>query len=145
MALQTARSVNHYVNQVTFGFTAAQLMTPEDALKLARQVSELHEEPAARNQGSQGEKPEDSALGTADEATLQPPPFLHGREIADANRVINLIASGRNPFADEPFDKLRPEHRDAVLQALCIIAAALAETVRRPILEPGSSATRVSN
>ena len=56
----------------------------------------------------------------------------------DAIRVISQIATGRNPFSDEPFEKLRPEQRDTVLQALCVVIASLADG---PEMKPPKPAT----
>ena len=54
------------------------------------------------------------------------PLFIHDKEFRDAVRAVTLTAAGRNPFSSEPFEKLRPEHRDSVLQALCIVSSSLA-------------------
>lgn len=35
------------------------------------------------------------------------PPYLHDKELEQAVRVISLVATGRNPFSDEPFETLR--------------------------------------
>lgn len=95
-------------------------MTPEDSFKLATNVAEDRTKPD-RNLGKPAET---TAIDPS--VNLPPAPFLHHRELEDAVRTINLIASGRNPFSNEPFEKLRPEHRDTVLQALCVLGAALA-------------------
>lgn len=110
------------------------MTTPEDAPKLARQTGE---------EGGGLKAPPQTSVPKAEPDTssaLEAPPFLHEREINDAVRVVNLIASGRNPFSDEPFEKLRPDQRDTVLQALCVVVAALAQaeriTVPVPKLKP---------
>ena len=56
------------------------------------------------------------------------PPYLHEKEVQDSVRVVSLIAAGRNPFSTEPFDKLRPEQKESILQALCIVVSALANS-----------------
>ena len=70
----------------------------------------------------------DSPATSGSDAAVPPlkaPPFLHGREVSDALRVVNLVAAGRNPYADEPFGDLSPEHRDALLSALSVLVSAL--------------------
>ena len=77
------------------------MTTPEEALKLARQAIEEGDVAKATPETSTASKAETSTTDAA--AVLEAPPFLHEREISDALRVVNLIASGRNPFSDEPF------------------------------------------
>lgn len=69
---------------------------------------------------------------------LESPVFLHDKEVEDAVRVVTLIASGRNPFSDQPFDKLRPEQKDTIMQALCVVISALADKAKQstPVAQP---------
>lgn len=63
---------------------------------------------------------------SSDTINVKRPAYLHEKEVQDAIRVVSLIAAGRNPFSEEPFDKLRPDQKDSVLQALCIVVSAMA-------------------
>jgi DNA-binding NtrC family response regulator len=67
------------------------------------------------------------------------PPYLHEKELADAIRAISLTASGRNPFSDEPFEKLRTEQRDSILQASCVVVSSLAYRNPLPTAESQSN------
>ena len=98
-------------------------MTPEDALKLARQVADEHTEANAVAQSPNDVQTEFARSETADWMPVGPHPFLHDREMRDAVRIVNRVASGRNPFSDHPFEELRQEHRDLVLQALCVVVS----------------------
>lgn len=118
----------------TFDLIIHAMTTPEDALKLPRQALEAGDAPKSTTETSTTSKSETSTTDAA--AVLEAPPFLHEREISDAIRVVNLIASGRNPFSDEPFEKLRPDQRDAVLQALCVTVSALVQTERIAVPTP---------
>ena len=110
------------------------MTTPEDTLKLARQALEAGDAPKSTTETSTTSTSETPTTDAA--AVLEAPPFLHEREISDAIRVVNLIASGRNPFSDEPFEKVRPDQRDAVLQALCVTVSALVQTERTAVPAP---------
>lgn len=75
--------------------------------------------------------PEDTLDSTADSAgvpKMDHPVFLHEKEVQGAIRAVSLVAAGRNPFSPEPFDKLRPEQRDSILRALCIVISSLAHS-----------------
>lgn len=118
-------------------------MTPEDALKLARKVADEREAPMVAPQAPVDSNAEPSDSDATYEALLEPPQFLHDREIQDAIRVLTLIASGRNPFSEEPFEKLRPEHRDSVLEALCVIVVTLAQRRLAPLPVSDSKAPSI--
>lgn len=76
----------------------------------------------------------DEAAGSNGRGDLkvERPPYLHEKEVQDAIRVVSLTAAGRNPFSQEPYEKLRPEQRDSILQALCIVISALANRGQQP-------------
>lgn len=82
----------------------------------------------------------DDASGSkdSDQLRLERPAYLHEKEVQDAIRVISLIATGRNPFSQEPFEKLQPDQKDSILQALCIVISALANRDQPQALEEKS-------
>ena len=111
-------------------------MTREETLKLTPQLAKENERLTAAPQTSATPNDEQAIPEASPESVLTSSPFLHHREVSDAIRAVNLIASGRNPFSDEPFENLRPQQRDSVLQALCVIVSALAEAERMPAPAP---------
>jgi len=76
------------------------------------------------------------AVGVNATPDIKAPPFLHEKEISDAFRAVNLIATGRNPFTNEPFENLRPEHLASVLQAVCVLVAAISQAEHKPVPMP---------
>jgi transcriptional regulator of acetoin/glycerol metabolism len=105
-----------------------QSMTPNDLLKLAREVADEHEKTTAAPEAPADSRIEPSDPGTSYDALPEPPIFLRDREVREAIRVVNFIASGRNPFSSELFEKLRPEQHESVLQAVCLIVVTLVQT-----------------
>lgn len=105
-------------------------MNSEDTIKLAVQYAEEYKEPPATRQTATSPEKESSNLDSGEESILTTPPFLHDLEISEAIRIVNLIASGRNAFSNEPFEKLRSEHHETALRAVCAVISALAQTTR---------------
>lgn len=103
---------------------------PEDAVRLAKQLAEdarLEAEARAAGDDARAAYPITPALPP----TLQPPLFLHERELTDALKVITLLASGRNPFHPEPLDRLTSVQQTDVLRSLAVIVCTLASTHER--------------
>jgi hypothetical protein len=128
----------------TLDLTSVYPMDPEDSQN--KQVWQFPREngKAAPAQQSDALPDIDPQATSADDISgIKAPPFLHEREISDAFRAVNLIATGRNPFTNEPFEKLRPEHLASVLQALCVLVSAIsqAKPVAMPIFQPPPSAS----
>ena len=61
-------------------------------------------------------------------ADLPTPMFLHERELDQAHRAITLLASGRNPFSDEPIERLRQDQCTDLLRASSIVVYTLMGT-----------------
>ena len=122
-------------------------MTLEDQVNIAQRTAQQREDEEAAPTTDTGAHNESPLTNTNAEVGLKPPPFLHRREISDAIRVVSQIASGRNPFSEEPFERLRPEQRDSVLQALCVIVSTLAVAGHLPpraaeVMEPAADTPR---
>ena len=100
---------------------------PEDAIRLARKFAE-----EAREEDETRAAEETAATAfpivSSEGHNLKVPMFLHERELSDSLRIATLLASGRNPFASEPLDRLRAEQQVEVLRALAILACTLAST-----------------
>jgi hypothetical protein len=83
---------------------------PEDAIRLARKFAE-----EAREEGETRAAEETAATAfpivSSEGHNPKVPMFLHERELSDSFRIATLLASGRNPFASEPLDRLRAEHK----------------------------------
>jgi transcriptional regulator with GAF, ATPase, and Fis domain len=94
-------------------------MTLEDAINLAHTVAETaHAEDGA---GAATTKATNSSVVRGRRATdISAPMFLHERELGDA--------SGRNPFGEEPFERLRYEQRTEILRALSIVLCTMIAT-----------------
>ena len=109
-------------------------MTLEEVINLAHTVAETaHAEQIAHAAPTETAKsPPSGGRRTTDFA---PPMFLHERELGDALRVITLLASGRNPFGEEPFERLRYEQRTEILRALSIVVCTMVAT-RKPMRFP---------
>jgi DNA-binding NtrC family response regulator len=111
-------------------------MTPEEAMKLAHTLAETtRAEEEARTAAA--ESAMSYPVRTPDVTELPTPMFLHERELGDALRVITLLASGRNPFGEEPFNRLRTEQRTEILRALSIVVCTLFSTPK-PMPAPQS-------
>jgi len=115
-------------------------MEPENTSQLAWQFQRESGNAATTPQSEAQPDIDTQITGSNDISGIKAPPFLHEREISDAFRAINLIATGRNPFTDEPFEKLRPEHVASVLQALCVLVSAISQAEQIPMFKPPPSA-----
>ena len=91
-------------------------MTPEDALKLAHRVTEDARKEEIDRATAAVEI--SSAVPLPDPSTLPTPVYLHERELADALRYVTLLAAGRNPFGDEPFERLSTAQRGRIAKVV---------------------------
>jgi transcriptional regulator with GAF, ATPase, and Fis domain len=102
-------------------------MTPEEAMKLAYTLAE-----SARTEEQAQIAASEAAMSfpiREPEATDLPTPmFPHERELSEALRAISLLASGRNPFSDEPLGRLRQEQQKELLRSLSIVVCTLVGT-----------------
>ena len=113
-------------------------MTPEDSMKLANTLAETARAEAAARPVPVETAKSHSASGP-EVFDLPTPTFLHEREVGDALRIITLFASGRNPFGEEPFERLRPEQRTEILRALSVVVCTLVGTPKPTTVSPTDS------
>jgi DNA-binding NtrC family response regulator len=98
---------------------------PLDAINLARQLADVAKEEDKTLVGA-AEKTIEDRVDAAETHNLKLPMFLHEGELADALRVVTLLASGRNPFVSERLDRLRSDQQSEVLRALAVVVSAIA-------------------
>lgn len=99
-------------------------MTPDEAMKLAHTFAETAR---AEEEGRAAAVEATTAypIRSSDANGLSTPTFLHERELADALRIITLLASGRNPFGEDSLERLSHGQRTELLRSLSIVVCTL--------------------
>ena len=113
-------------------------MTPEDSMKLANTLAETARAEADARPAPVETAKSHSAPGP-EVIDLATPTFLHEREVGDALRIITLLASGRNPFGEETFERLRPGQSTEILRALSVVVCTLVGTPKPMRVSPTDS------
>lgn len=126
-------------------------MTPEEAAKLAHKFAETARL-EAETRAAVVRVEEDARVEAAEKAMsypirdtvptdLSPPIFLHEHELSSALRDITLLASGRNPYGEDPIDRLSADQSNSVLRALSIVVCTIFNTPKANPSPQGDSST----